>query len=240
MRSASPLVLLPGLDGTDVFLRPLVASLPPSVDPFVVGYPTGGSQEYRDLLDVVREGTRHLASFYLLGWSFGGPLALMLAAAEPDRIKGVILVSTFVRAPHPILAPLRFAIRGGVMWTYRLARRAPLWLRPRSDPWRRAKAETWKRIPARVIAARMRAVATLDARATLGACRAPILCLVSEADGVVSARNSDEIRSLRPTTRFGNLPGRHFALYTHPHAAALAVVGFMREGGGDNRLAAQG
>ena len=56
------LVLLPGLDGTDVFLRPLVAALTPR------------------------------------------PVAIMLAAEEPERVKGVILAATFVRAPRqPIL-----------------------------------------------------------------------------------------------------------------------------------------
>jgi pimeloyl-ACP methyl ester carboxylesterase len=177
MSSATPLVVLPGLDGTDVFLRPFAAALPDSITPRIVSYPTHGPQDYQTLLSIVDEATRRLPSFHVLGWSFGGPLALMLAARHAERIRGVVLVSSFVRAPHPLLAPLGPAIRGPVMWTYRFARRAPLWLRSRSDPWRAAKAETWNRIPAAVIAARLRAVAALDARSTLSACRAPLLCL---------------------------------------------------------------
>jgi pimeloyl-ACP methyl ester carboxylesterase len=227
MSSATPLVLLPGLDGTDVFLRPFAAALPDSIAPHIVTYPTRGPQDYRALLSIVDEATRRLPSFHVLGWSFGGPLALMLAAAHAERIRGVIVVSSFVRAPHPLLAPLRPAIRGPVMWAYRVARRAPLWLRPQSDPWRAAKAETWSRIPAAVIAARLRAVAALDARPTLSACRAPMLCLVSESDRVVPARHALELRELYSAARLETLPGRHFTLYTHPNAAARAVARFV-------------
>lgn len=234
MAPVSSLVLLPGLDGTDVFLRPFVAALPASITPQVVSYPTHGRQDYRTLLSVVEAATRRLPPFYLLGWSFGGPLALMLAAAHPARVQGVILASSFLRAPHPLLAPLRPAIRGPVMWTYRLARRAPLWLRPRSDPWRAAKAETWARIPASVIAARLRAVAAVDARPTLAAWRGPVLCLVSDADRVVPARCGDEMQRLCAATRLETLPGRHFALYTHPGPAVRAVSAFIAASGGQS------
>jgi pimeloyl-ACP methyl ester carboxylesterase len=236
MSSATPLVVLPGLDGTDVFLRPFAAALPDSITPRIVSYPTHGPQDYQTLLSIVDEATRRLPSFHVLGWSFGGPLALMLAARHAERIRGVVLVSSFVRAPHPLLAPLGPAIRGPVMWTYRFARRAPLWLRPRSDPWRAAKAETWNRIPAAVIAARLRAVAALDARSTLSACRAPLLCLVSEADRVVSARHARELRELYPETQLETLPGRHFTLYTHPDVAARAVARFVEAGANQSAL----
>jgi len=38
------LVLLPGLDGTDVFLRPLVAALSPTIRSIVVTYPASGAE----------------------------------------------------------------------------------------------------------------------------------------------------------------------------------------------------
>ena len=44
MENAKPktLVLLPGLDGTEVFFRPLLASLPEWVRPHVVSFPPAG------------------------------------------------------------------------------------------------------------------------------------------------------------------------------------------------------
>ena len=65
------LILLPGLDGTEVFFRPLLAWLPKWMTPMVVQF---------------------------------HPPALMLAAAEPGQIEGVILASSFVRPPRTTYA----------------------------------------------------------------------------------------------------------------------------------------
>ena len=65
MSAGATLVLLPGLDGTDVFLRPLVAALPSTIRPVVVTYPTSGAEEYRDVLDLVRRATGGLPTFYV-------------------------------------------------------------------------------------------------------------------------------------------------------------------------------
>src|SRR6185295_4076803 len=94
--AGATLVLLPGLDGTEVFLRPLAAALSRTIRPVVVTYPTVGAEEYRDVLQIVRGATKGFSSFYVLGLSFSGPLAVMLATAEPKRVKGVILAATFV------------------------------------------------------------------------------------------------------------------------------------------------
>lgn len=146
------MVLLPGLDGTEVLLQPLVASLPGWVRPVVVTYPTSGGNSYADLLALARHAVADLPDCHVLGWSFAGPLALMLAAAEPNKVRGVILS----------------------------ARRLPLWLfRPPTHPLRRAKSETWRRVSARVVAKRLRAIARVDARALLRDCRQPVLYIAA-------------------------------------------------------------
>jgi len=149
------LVLLPGLDGTDVFLRLLVAALSRTIRSIVVTYPASGAEKYGDAFAVVRRATEGLSEFYVLGLSFSGPLAVMLAAEEPKRVKGVILAATFVRAPHPGLRFFRFACHGPTLWMWRIARRIPIWaLRARRDPLRMARAETLRRVPARCFAGR--------------------------------------------------------------------------------------
>src|SRR5262245_12922826 len=98
------LVLLPGLDGTGIFLKPLLAALPASVRPLVVAYPKTGPSRYTELLPTIREAAAPLSEFHVLGWSFSGPLALMLARAEPQRVRSVIMSASFVRPPRPNLA----------------------------------------------------------------------------------------------------------------------------------------
>ena len=222
------LVLLPGLDGTDVFFRPLLAVLPEWVRPHVVCFPPRGANEYADLLPIVRHAVSEIPSFYVLGSSFAGPLALMLAAAERDKVQGVILSATFVRPPRPMYARLRFAAVTPTIWMVRACRRIPVWLsRGPNDRLRMDKAETWNRVSARMVAARIRALLKVDARDLLRDCPHPVLCIAGSEDGIVPRGNVEEIARVRPSTQVRIIEGRHFAMYTNPEAAVEAITEFM-------------
>lgn len=231
MTKPTTLVLLPGLDGTDVFFRPLRAVLPQAVRPVVVCFPTSGSNTYVDLLALVREAVAELPECYVLGWSFSGPLALMLAVAEPTKVRGVILSATFVRPPHPLLAWVRCAVSTPVMWTIRVSRRLPGWLgRAPTDHVRGAMAETWARVGSRVVAARVRALLTVDAREPLRRCRQPVLYLASSHDEVIPRRTVAEIVQVRPSVQVRTIEGRHLAMYTNPAAVAHVILEFIAPG----------
>jgi pimeloyl-[acyl-carrier protein] methyl ester esterase len=220
---------LPGLDGTEVFFEPLLALLPDSVRPMVVSYPPDGSNGYADLLAIVRRALTQVSECYVLGWSFSGPLALMLAAAEPSKVCGIILSATFVRPPRQLLPRLRFALVGPLVWVWRAARRMPLWvLAPRSDPFRRAKSQTWSRVPAAAVAARLRAILDVDVRETLRRCAQPVLYIASSRDDFVPRRNLEEILRIRPL-KVVTIAGRHLAMYTNPQPAAREIVNFMAD-----------
>jgi pimeloyl-ACP methyl ester carboxylesterase len=231
MTAVTTLVLLPGLDGTDTYFAPLIAALPPSVRPLVVSYPQSGENSYAALLALVREAVSGIADCYVLGWSFSGPLALMLAAAEPARVRGVILVATFVQPPNRLLVRLRHVLGAPTVWTWRAARRMPLWLfRPRSDPFRRAKTDTWKTVSAGVLAARLRAILGVDSREALRTCPRPILYLAASRDDIVPRRNVEAITALRPSVEVVTIDGAHLALYSNPQPAAAAILAFMTRG----------
>jgi pimeloyl-ACP methyl ester carboxylesterase len=229
MAEPSPtLVLLPGLDGTEVFFRPLLASLPGWINPRVVCFPQTGPSGYGELLSLVRLAVADIPEFFVLGSSFSGPLAVMLAAAEPEKVRGVILSATFLASPRRDLAWLRFAAIGPVIWTFRAVRRIPVWtLRRRSDPFRRAKAETWSRVPAHALAARLRAVMGVDVRDALRACTLPVLCLTFGGDRTVRRDCGEEILQCCPAARFVTLPGGHFAMVNDPGRSAAEIAGFM-------------
>ena len=222
------LVLLPGLDGTEVFFKPLLASLPHWIQPRVVCFPSGGSN-YADLLAIVREALSDCPSFYVLGSSFAGPLALMLAEAEPEKVKGVILATTFVSPPRKLYERLRFTAVTPGIWMWRACRRIPTWLlRSRTDQLRLDKSETWRRVSSRVVAARIRTLLKVNARELLRDCPRPVLCIAGSKDGVVPRRNVEEIVRVRPSVQVRMIEGQHFALYTNPTASAAAIAEFMR------------
>jgi pimeloyl-[acyl-carrier protein] methyl ester esterase len=226
------LVLLPGLDGTEIFFRPLVAALPTWIKPLVVTYATSGANDYSNLFSAVRAAVKDSKECYVLGWSFSGPLALMLAAKEPNRIRGVILCASFVRAPIPALSSLRFAVVSPVVHLVRIARRIHLSFRINSpNRLRYDKAGTLARVPSRVLAARARAVLTLNAREYLRECPRPVLYVAGSRDRVVPSWNADDVVRELPSTKVVTIEGSHLALYTNPRAAVHAIVGFMREFG---------
>ncbi len=228
MEPTETLVVLPGLDGTDVFFRPFLELLPGWIQPLVVSYPPVGANAYEDLLRLVRGQVAGLPRYFVLGSSFSGPLAVMLAAAEPDRVRGVILSATFLRAPARVLPWFRVAAVGPVFWAFRTVRRIPVWtLRKREDPFRLAKAETWRRVSARALAARLRAVLGVDVRERWRRCEPPALCLTFADDKVVPPWCAEEILRGRPATRMVTVPGGHLAMCKDPARWTREVVRFM-------------
>ena len=224
------LVLLPGLDGTEIFFRPLVAVLPPWIKPLVVTYPTTGINDYSELLPVVEAAIGDSKEFYVLGWSFSGPLALMLAAKQPNRIRGVILCASFVRCPLRVLSLLRFAVVPAIVHLVRLVHRLGLLLsEDSSDTLRQDKATTLCRVPSRIVAARLRAILALNAKRYVHESLQPILYVAGSRDRVVPRRNVEEVVTELPSTKVVTIDGPHLALYTNPRAAAQVIARFIRE-----------
>ena len=229
--STTTLVLLPGLDGTEIFFAPLIRHLPEWIRPVVVSYPTTGPNDYEHLIERVSDQVSALGPFAVMGWSFGGPLALRLASRRPADVEAMILCGSFVTSPKPWLAPFRFAVRGPLVATVRAIRRTRLLLPGQSTgELRRAKAVTWRRVDAAVLARRSRAALGVDARDQLRECRVPILYLASTRDEVVGPASLREVVRIAPSTRVAELEGPHFALFTNPAAAAGQIAGFLRPG----------
>jgi len=227
-REKTTLVLLPGLDGTEVFFRPMLSNLPDWINPVVVTFPSTGANGYDDLLPVVQAVVANHDNFYILGWSFSGPLALMVAASEPHKTQGVILCASFVRSPLPGRTWLRLLAVAPVIGLLRIARRIPIILgNTPGDSYRRDKAETWARVPAGVLAKRIRAILDLDAHKYLRACPLRVLYLASSRDEIVSPHCGQEVIRERENALLITIDGPHLAMYTNPGAAVSAIVAFM-------------
>jgi pimeloyl-ACP methyl ester carboxylesterase len=223
------LILLPGLDGTDVFFRPLMERLPPTIRPRALNYPSAGPHGYPALLDFARSQLADVSRYVVLASSFSGPLAVMLAAAEPRKVHGVILAATFVSSPSLSIARLRFAVRTPLVAVIRLTRRLPIWIRrPPQDALRIAKRETWSRVSARELAGRARAALGADVRETLRQCQQPVLSVNYDADDVVPPWCADEIGRHCPHARRVTLPGGHLAMFHDPEPLAAEIARFVQ------------
>lgn len=215
------------MDGTEVLFRPLLALLPNWIRPVVICYPARGPHDYVGLLRLVREEIAGLPEFLILASSFSGPLAIMLAAAEPERVRGLILSATFLRAPGRHLPRLRLFARSPFIWITRTIRRLPIWtLRRRDDPYRRAKAEIWRRVSARCLARRTRAILSVDVRELARQCRPRVLCIRFADDKVVPREYAEEIPRHVPSAQLVTLPGDHFGLWKCAEPCATAIQRF--------------
>ena len=106
-RDLLPLILLPGLHGTDELYDRFLNALPAWLVPRIIVYPRDRTLGYDDLLPFVEERLPE-GRFALMADSFSGPLAVTIAARYPDRIVRLILSSTFVSSPIlPLFRPLR-------------------------------------------------------------------------------------------------------------------------------------
>jgi pimeloyl-[acyl-carrier protein] methyl ester esterase len=223
------LVLLPGMDGSGKLFGPLRVAAPTDIETVVVDYPPGPNNGYDDLLPAVRARLPTDRPFYLLGWSFSGPLALLAAAERPRGLRGVILAASFVKTPVPYLP--RWARRLATPVLFRLypaASRAKALLGGYGTPEvLRSLAEAHALAGPATLASRARAALSIDASDALAACPVPVLYLRARNDGVIPASRADEIARLLPSLEIADIDGPHLALVTNPAGAWAALVSFM-------------
>jgi pimeloyl-[acyl-carrier protein] methyl ester esterase len=233
---AIPIVLLPGMDGTGLLLADLKARLLQRRCVEVISYPPDPTLGCDALTALVMEGLSG-ERFVVLGESFSGPIAIEIAASEPQRVAGLVLASSFARSPLPaVVAPL--AKRLDLRWMPRWATEAALLSGSGTPALKASLHEVLATLPRGVIRRRIAEVAGVDKRERLRHVACPILCLVGSRDRLAGRRSADEIAQSRPDCATRVLDAPHMLLETHAEAAADAIDAFCERVGGVHRGAA--
>ena len=220
------LVVLPGMDGTGDLLTEFATAATASFRVRVQPYPPDVALGYEALAErLVAALPRE--PFVLLGESFGGPLALLLAARCPPALRAVVLCASFARYPLPVaaLAPLaRWApVRCAPL---RVVSRALLG-RWETAPLRGLLALALAKVRPAVFRARLAAAARVDTRDALHQVSVPILYLQASADRVVPSRAAAEIeREARVGVTRTRVDGPHFLLQAAPGNCARVIAAF--------------
>ena len=155
---------------------------------------------------------------FVCGESFGGTVALTLAKKAPDRVAGLVLLSTF--GWHPSMLARR-GVRALALWSflggrvnttlYRAGRLAslPTQLGLRFTP---DLFNTYIQRPRADVAAyrnKAELSLTFDARPWLHTVQTPAFILTGRWDPVVPANAGRELARLMPNTTLYTLPGGH-------------------------------
>ncbi|MEM6674343.1 MAG: alpha/beta hydrolase [Planctomycetota bacterium] len=220
------LVLLPGLDGSDALFRPFVTTTSRTATALALPKEMG---RYAELVPTMRERLPRDRSYVLLGWSFSGPLTLMLAADRPPGLVGLVLCATFVRRPVTFIPPaLRFAAQPGLFRFLTVASRGKALVAGYSTPELDAlMQEALNSAPSRSLATRAQETLTVDVREQLAACPVPILDLRASRDLVVPRSRGRDVLALRPDAMTRVIRGPHLALATNPGDANAAIEDFI-------------
>lgn len=223
------LVLLPGMDGIGIRHGPFIAALSGACPVLPLAYPPDPKLGYRELERFVLERLPQEAPFVLLGESFSGPLAAMVAAAAPPGLVGLVLSASFVRNPRPATSLLRWLLAAPLP-------HPPLWaiewllFGGSGDPALRAEVKSvMARVPSAVFRARLRQVMDTDASDQLRRTTVPLLYLRATRDWLVPESAARAIATIRPDARIVDIPAPHLLLQTAPDAAARAVAEFLGE-----------
>jgi pimeloyl-[acyl-carrier protein] methyl ester esterase len=216
------------MEGSDLLFGPLKEAAPVGVEVLSTSYPPGEANSYADLLPLVRAMLPRERPFYLLGWSFSGPLALMISAERPAGLRGVILAASFVRKPIPLPTWMRHLARPALFKLYPASYQVKALLSGTEvRSLRKLVAEAHSSAGAVALATRARAAMAVDTSEILKACRVPVMYLRAADDRLIAASRAEEARRLLPTLIVESTPGPHMALVTNPTMSWQALQRFM-------------
>jgi len=221
------LVLLPGLDGTGLMFEPFEAVLGQAgFEARVVRYPAALTS-YPACIHHARTLLPRDRPFLLLGESFSGPVAVALAAEEPENLVGLVLCGTFARNPRPGLAWAASLL--GI-----LPGRLPLFLirflllgRWATGPLMERVQALLPQVPAGTLKSRLRSVVAVDETPLLTRLRVPTLALVGAQDRLVPPAATEWLRTHLPNLDIARLQGPHWLLQARPDAAVQALEAFL-------------
>lgn len=227
--AALPIVLLPGMHGTGGMMAPLTRLLGEDREARVITYPERVPLGYDALVPYVSERLPP-GRFVILGESFSGPLAIEIAAREPERAAGLILAVSFARNPlprflrhlvrlvplHPAFSPVVNAIMLG-----KFARAHP--------GVAKALRDTLTEVSAATLRLRMTEALAADKRPQLAATSCPLLYLAGNRDRLIRRHCPRAVLGARPDAEVRWFDAPHMLLETRTIEAAAAIRAFCDE-----------
>lgn len=213
-------VLLPGMHGTGDFMAGLLASLPPQRRAHVITYPNDRPMGYRDLTALVRSQLPD-GPFVIVGESFGGPIAIELAATNAN-VRGLVLAGSFCRNPWPSgLSP--FARPFGKGWLPQKVLEPVLFGFDAAPVLVQRLTRILADVPDSVMRKRVVEVLTVDQRKNLARVTCPVMSLHGRSDWLVRSKCVAEVRAIRPNATVHWFDAAHVVLGTKPVESAEAI-----------------
>ncbi len=218
------IVILPGLDGTCGLLSEFSDLLSENHEPLTFEYPTN-LVKYEELQKWIEKRLPD-GEYIIVAESFSGPLAVLVAASNPDELKGVVFVATFASTPRKVPLVLTYALE-----FLPIKSRLFLWL---AHPllmggWSTSEfidtfRHALKSVPKATLAGRLREVLAVDVRDRIATLTIPTTYFAATKDRLVSTKSSQVFRDHLST--IVTIDGPHFVLHANPTEAARKLSEF--------------
>jgi pimeloyl-[acyl-carrier protein] methyl ester esterase len=209
-----PIVILPGLDGTDLLLGRFVELAPAQSVVTVLPLPDNSADDYDALTRSVGDRIRGLGPCHLIAESFSGPLAIRIAARQPELVQRLTLVASFATSPAPGWAhwlPWSWLFR--LPLPYTVAKY--LFVGNDHDMATRLRNAV-RQTSAATLVKRVRCILEVDVCRDLASLQCPVEYLRPTADRLVSDRAVCKIRECHPSVAIHRIDGPHLILQTRP------------------------
>ena len=225
-------ILLPGLDGSGTLFSPFLEKVPEWANPIVIPYALDKVQDYDELTNFIFKSINQEQPYILVGESFSGPVALLVAAKSPKNLVGVVLCASFVTNPRPLLSSLFFP----KLFRFFLSKTPPTWIirsyltGPDSSPELvKATISTIKSVSPDVLAARLAMVMSVDVSRSLENCSAPLLYICANQDKLVPSKALAFIQDTKPDISVSRIDGPHFIAQTQPGKVWQEISRFVEK-----------
>ena len=227
-KEKTTLVMLPGLDGTGDVFAPLIDSLPESIEPLVVRYPTDRVISFQEHVECAREKLPTDKPFVLLAESFSGAVGLQLLADAPNNLQGVIFVATFDRYPRPFLLDFAKQLPQGLLLTLFCTTPLLRFFCLGSAPSLAVKLfrKAIKSVKLEILSKRLKILSELPPPPETGF-TGPCLYLQASQDKLVPERAASQLQRHLPQLTTEQLTGPHIILLAQPKEGARVINGFV-------------
>lgn len=247
-----PLALVPGIQGRWEWMRPAVdalaarcrvitGSLPGDAGSIAGADPAAGFEGYTEWLDALLDRAGVGGPVSLCGVSYGGWIAVHYAAARPERVRTLTLVSTpspcwrpgcdvsrYLAAPR-LMSPLYALGSGFRLYAEIAAAFPPLGARVRFAASHLLRVTRYPMAPVRM-AERVRCAGRVDFAADCARITVPTQIVTGDPDldRVVAVADTREYLRAIPGARYERLERTgHLGLVTRPERFAGAVARFI-------------
>ena len=204
-------LVFPGLDGSVELLRDFVAASPPGFSVQTLTLPD--AESYSTLADKFDNVVRDAGPCILIGESFSGPLAILLAERHPSIIQHLILVASF--ATSPISSIAMFA-PWSLLFRLPLPRSVSRLLIGNHDHLLTTLRTAIGAQSAKTKAKRITMVATVDVVTSLLQIDCPITYLAPTQDRLIHKRHGLSISKTNSRSGIRHIDGPHLILQTCP------------------------